>query len=192
MKIFLNLSIFLIILLANLPCYANIPNAPIKASFGTTIDDTNHYTFDFDGNLVQKYYSFRSLNNISKFLPTDLVKIAGTESTNFSKYFFLNAAETYDKTNQDLVMTSILVGGGAEEKIYSYLTSKYGTPNYSYEINDKYPNKWFEPKRVVIWEEEEYVMLLFTEYTHGLRSKISVMTREFYDSLNHESRYLKE
>lgn len=189
-KVF-GLVFFCALLFTNGLCMAEFPQAPLNHTLNEKMVPSTVDVVDYSGNLRRSYKSIKDVKNVAALLPLELEKVMGEEVTDFHKFFFISADETYRKDNNKLVMANILVGGGAEEEIYSYLTQKYGKPDVSYEIIHELPRKWFSPGRITVWEGNDVVLILVNEYAHGLRSNIKIMTRAFYDSLEKESIYLK-
>lgn len=191
MKKILGLTLFCALLLVNGVCLAGIPKVLLNHALNEEMVPSTVDVVDHSGNLRRSYKSIKEIRNVAALLPLELEKIMGEEVTDFHKFFFISADETYRQDNKKLVVSSILVGGGAEEEISQYLTQKYGKPDVSYEITHEFPRKWFSPGRITVWEGDDVVLILVNEYAHGLRSNVKIMTRDFYDSLDKESRYLK-
>lgn len=186
-----SLAIFCIMLLTNMVCLAKEPIGSLGSELNTVMVASENCSQDHSGNLKKSYKSLQEINNVRNFLPVELEKEVGKEVENFGKFFFLSANETYLKESKKLVMTNVMVGGGAENEIYQYLVKKYGKPDASYEIKNEFPRGWFSPGRMIIWEDKENVLVLITEYAHGLRSNVKVMTKEFYASLKKDSKYFR-
>lgn len=189
-KVF-GLILFCALIFTNGLCMAEFPQAPLNHTLNKEMVPSTVDVVDYSGNLRRSYKNIKEVKNVAALLPLELEKVMGEEVTDFHKFFFISADETYRQDNKKLVVSSILVGGGAEEEISHYLTQRYGKPDASYEITHEFPRKWFSPGRLTIWEGNDVVVVLFNEYAHGLRSNIKIMTRDFYDSLDKESRYFK-
>lgn len=166
-----------------------IPDAPLKYKLGSTDGYIYVNSKDYMNKPIVIYECLKDIPNVGLLLPLDKEKVIGDDNKN--KFFYIEAKETMDPTTGKLIISSVLLGGGGEESVFDYLKKLYGEPSHTYEINKDVSCAGYIPYRVRVWLGHDKVMLFYDQYAHGARSKVKIMERKYYESLNKEDFYFK-